>query len=123
VISIITTIPKSKFKDWPTCERICRMCDGETERDEDGPWFWLINTQRMPKQPIIGGVCFMIYDGKVRGYFDIVDIDRAENWHRHNDPIDKKRTGYSIIMANWHPCYQAEDYTGFQGWRYTHLKP
>ena len=120
--NIVTTIPKSKFNTWKACERVCHKCDGETIRDEDGAWFWLINTQRIPKKPIVGSVCWMIYDGRVRGYFDIVDIDKAENWHHHNDPEERQRTGFSIIMANWHP-FEGPEMNGFQGWRYSALQP
>lgn len=112
--NIVTTIPKSKFKTWEVCERTCRMCNGEPREDGD-TWWWLINTQRIPAKDIVGSVCFMIYDGMIRGYFDIVDINPAKEWH-------DDRTGYSIIMANWHP-YEGPEMKGFQGWRYSALQP
>lgn len=119
--NLLTTIPKSKFKDWKVCERTCQMCDGETLHFDGERWFWIINTQRKPQKDIIGSVCFMIYDGKVRGYFDIVSIDDAEDWQHYSEP-DNIRSGYSVVMANWHP-FNGPELIGFQGWRYTHLRP
>ena len=121
--NIVTTIPKSKFKDWRTCERTVTLCDGETPRNNDGqPWFWTINTMNLPKDIEIGqSVCYMIFDGKIRGYFDLVDTDISENWRNRHD-IGKPRVTKCIVMANWHPCPNLPMH-GFQGWRYTELKP
>lgn len=133
--NILTTIPKGKFKDWATAEKVCSMCDGttnrkhtgwpETEEHEEGegtPWYWLVNCLRLPKQSGIGAVCFMIFDGMIRGYFDIVDTDLTENW-RERHGIGKERTTQSLILANWHPLVVPIPHTGFQGYRYTELRP
>lgn len=100
------------------------MCDGTTDREdyEDSAWFWLINTVVLPKQSGEGAVCFMIYDGLIRGYFDIVDTDLSENW-REKHGLGKERTTQCIIMANWHPISEPISQRGFQGWRYTELRP
>lgn len=63
----------------------------------------------------------MVYDGQVRGYFDIVNTDLTENW-RERHSIGKERTTQSLILANWHPI-EPTPHTGFQGYRYTEMKP
>jgi len=120
--NLITTIPQSKFRTWAHGERVCILCDGETPRQEGEPWFWIINTQRLPKKDIVDSVCYMIYAGRVRGYFDIVSIDAAEDWQHYSDPAHIRK-GYSIVLANWHPVAAGDEITGFQGWRYTPLTP
>jgi len=121
VKNVLTTIPKSKYPDWPTAERVLRRCDGTTDWG-DGEWFWLVNCQRLPTQSGTGAQCFMIYDGLIRGYLDIVDTDLTENW-RERHGIGKERTTQSLILANWHPLDEPIPHTGFQGYRYTDLRP
>lgn len=120
--NILSTIPKSKFKDWPTAERVCKMCDGETNWNGDGAWFWLLNSQNLPTESGIGALCYMIYDGVVRGYFDVVDTDQTENWRDKHD-IGKERTTKCLVLANWHPIDKPVEHKGFQGYRYTELRP
>ena len=121
--NLLSTIPKNKFENWAHAERVCQMCDGTTERGPSrSPWFWLINTMNLPKHLREGAVCFMIFDGVVRGYFDIVDTDKTENW-RDKHVIGKARETSSLILANWHPISEALHQRGFQGWRYTDLQP
>jgi hypothetical protein len=122
VKNIVTTIPKSKFANWAAAERTCRMCDGTTERNGESPWFWLINTNSLPKDIVVGeSVCFMVYDGLVRGYFNIVDTDISENW-RDKHGIGKPRITKCIVLANWHPIADKQPVTGFQGYRYTPMR-
>jgi hypothetical protein len=120
MINILTTIPKSKFPDWPTAERVLRRCNGEEDENGDG-WYWLINTNNLPKKSGVDAQCFMIFDGLVRGYFDIVDTDKSENW-RDKHEIGKERSTKCLVMANWHPVSPVP-HVGFQGWRYTTLRP
>jgi hypothetical protein len=121
-MNLLTTIPKSAYRDWETCERVCRRCDGETEWD-GSLWFWLINCQNLPTKIDTGeSVCFMIYDGFIRGYFHIVDTDKAIRWHRHKEKHGKPRTGFVVVMATWRPITPIP-HTGFQGYRYTELRP
>lgn len=120
--NIITTIPKSKFRDWKTCERTVNLCDGETPRFGGSPWFWTINTMNLPKDiEVSESVCFMVFDGLVRGYFHIVDTDISENWRNRHD-IGKPCNTKIVVMANFRPSLTVA-MTGFQGWRYTELKP
>jgi hypothetical protein len=119
--NIIATIPKGRFKTWEAAERVVRQCDGETIRQSGSPWFWTIRVPRVPKEPLIGSVCYMIYDGRVRGYFHIVDLDDASNWEWHNDR--KQSSGHVLVMVNWVSVPSLVEMTGFQGWRYTQLRP
>lgn len=135
-MNILATIPKTKFKQWATAERVCRMCDGTTphtragwpeeehdEVPEGAPWFWLINCTALPKKIIPGeSVCFMIFDGQVRGYFDIVDTDTSENW-RAKHALGKQRNTQCIVMANWHPVVNGQSMKGCQGYSYTPMRP
>ncbi len=115
-MNVLTTIPKSKYPNWATCERVLRRCVGD-----EGLGYWLVNCQRLPTKCGIGGLCYMIYDGQIRGYMDIVDTGETEGWRdRHN--IGKPRNTLSLILANWHPIPPIP-YTGFQGYRYTALRP
>lgn len=118
--NILTTIPRSKFPNWATAERVCKKCDG-VGYPHRSAWFWLVNCTRLPTQSGPGAVCFMIFDGKVRGYFDIVDTDQSENW-RGKHEIGKARTTQCLVLANWHP-YDGPEMPGFQGYRYTELRP
>lgn len=123
MINVITTIPKSKFKTWAECERILQACDGETiYKGHKTPWFWLINTANLPTKSGIGGLVYMVYDGRIRGYMDWVETGNSEEWRRFH-AIGKRRTTHCIVMANWHPVAGLPDMTGFQGWRYTQLRP
>ncbi len=61
----------------------------------------------------------MVYDGQIRGYFDIVDIDDVKNWNFHTPT----KAGNVVVMANWHPVAGGPEMIGFQGWRYTALSP
>lgn len=119
--NILTTIPKKKFASWEVAERVLKMCDGTTRHNRGKPWFWLINTAKLPKDSGIGALCYMIFDGEIRGYMDVVDTDLSENWRESHD-IGKMRNTNCIVMANWHPI-KPVPYTGFQGWRYTELRP
>ncbi len=116
-MNILTTIPKAKFSSWKTCERVLRQCDGDPNTQE----FWLINTANLPKKIKPESVCYMIYDGKIRGYFHIINTDLSENWREMHD-IGKPRNTHCIALATWRPITPIP-YTGFQGWRYTELKP
>lgn len=116
---IVTTIPKSKYATLEECELALSTTDGE-----DGG-FWLINTSHLPvffkdgyKDDM---VCYMVYDGYIRGYFNIVDVSLSENYRKLHR-IGKRRTTKCIVMANWHPIKPVES-IGFQGWRYTTLTP
>lgn len=67
--NLLTTIPKSKFKTWALAERVLKRCDGETDWGDDGSdWLWFIRCQSLPTQNLINTVCYMVYDGRVRGY-------------------------------------------------------
>lgn len=124
--NIISTIPKHKFSSWETGKTICEMCDGTTKRqfyDEDpAEWFWLINVAALPTKVVPGeSVCYMVYDGMVRGYFDIIKTDDSRNWGSH-DPDLVNRDTKCLVMANWHPCTPFP-MKGFQGYRYTDKRP
>lgn len=121
--NLLTTIPKSKFKTWADCERVLNLCDGEPHGRRRA-MFWLINCTHLPKKDLTDSVVFMVFDGKIRGYFHVVDTDKSENW-RSRHGIGKERATDCIVMANWRsiPSSQQLDMTGFQGWRYTHLRP
>lgn len=116
--NIKTTIPKSRFKTWAEAEKECLSCTGEPTKRHGG-LFWTVRCQNAPTKPIIGGQCFMIFDGLVRGYFDIVDIDDVKNWRFHTPT----KAGSVVVLANWHPVRGGPEEVGFQGWRYTALRP
>jgi hypothetical protein len=122
VKNVLTTIPKGRFPSWEVAERTLMRCDGETEWNGGQPWFWLVNCHALPKQSGVGAVCYMVYDGLVRGYMDIVDTDVTENW-RSRHGIGKRRNTSSLILANWHPLHEEVGQRGFQGYRYTELRP
>lgn len=119
--NIVATIPKGRFKTWELAERIVVKCDGETVRDNDQVWYWTISMPRLPKKSLIGSVCYMIYDGQIRGYFHIVDVDSPENFEWHYDK--KQTTGHVLVMVNWVSVAGLPEMKGFQGWRYTQLRP
>lgn len=117
-MNIICTIPKSKFDSWKLCERVLYRCDGDSNTKE----FWLINTPHLPTKIKVGeSVCYMIYDGMIRGYFHIVDTGISEEWRDSHD-IGKPRNTMCIVMATWRPI-KPIPMTGFQGYRYTELRP
>ncbi|RYC70670.1 hypothetical protein [Spirosoma sordidisoli] len=114
-MNIITTIPKHKYASYAELEYVLRHTDGA----EGG--FWLVNTKTLPKQCRVGEHCYMVYDGQVRGYFTIVDMDWSENYRKLHR-IGKRRTTRCIVLANWVPI-PAQPHVGFQGYRYTALNP
>ncbi|MBD2753812.1 DUF1489 family protein [Spirosoma validum] len=118
--NIVATIPKGRFKTWPLAEKVCKQCDGETMR-QGKKWYWTIRLPRVPMENLIGSVCYMIYDGQVRGYFHIVDLDDASNWDWHNDR--GQTSGKVLVMVNWTSVAGLPEQNGFQGWRYTALRP
>ncbi|WP_041257985.1 hypothetical protein [Fibrella aestuarina] len=133
MINLITTIPASNFKTWELAERVLRRCDGTTDWDEvdrEGTnqgkeWLWFIRCHRLPKKPLTDSVCFMIYSGRVRGYFHIVSSGRAQEWVDKGYLLEDKPSGYVVVMANWVAIPESEqtEYSGFQGWRYTEKQP
>ncbi|QHV99251.1 hypothetical protein [Spirosoma endbachense] len=131
--NIIATIPKGRFKTWEVAERVLRRCDGETDWDEvdrvgtnqGKEWLWFVRLVRLPKAPLGESVCFMIYDGRVRGYFHIISSDSAQVWINKGYLLEDKPSGFVIVLANWVslPYSKQIEMTGFQGWRYTALRP
>lgn len=113
--NILSTIPKGAFASWEVAERVCQRCDGTTDWGK-GEWFWTVFCQNLPTQITLDSVCYMTYDGVIRGYFDIVDTEAASNWK-----YGKK--GFVMVMANWHPIPHRHHQKGFQGYRYTELRP
>ncbi len=113
-MNILSTIPLSKHKDWTVLETALKLCS-------DGHRFHLINTVLLPKNCKVGDFCYLIWKGQIRGYMDIVDMDLSENY-RNRHGLGKPRTTHCIVLANWRPITPV-DYTGFQGWRYTHMRP
>lgn len=130
-MNIIATIPRSKFKTWELAERILRRCDGETDWDEvdregtaqGSAWLWFIRQARPPKKDLKDSVCFMVYGGRVRGYFHVVSSDTTQEWVDKGYLLKHKPSGYVVVLANWVSLPRSEqiDMTGFQGWRYTEL--
>lgn len=114
--NVLTTIPKAKYKTWPECERDLIDSDGSRRGG-----FWLVNTVNLPKESGIGALCYMVYDGQIRGYMDIVDSGQTESF-RNVHRIGRLRNTQSLVMANWHPISPIPQ-IGFQGWRYTQLRP
>ena len=114
--NVLSTIPKSRYYSWNDCQADLESCDG----DEGG--FWLINVARKPLHADIGSLCYMIFDGQIRGYMDVVDAGLTESF-RNVHRIGKKRNTYSLVMANWHPIDKVIYKKGFQGYRYTELRP
>ena len=117
--NIIATIPISRFKTWEVAEQTVRQCDGEVTHQNKAR-FWTLRMPRPPKQDLIGSLCYMVDFGRVRGYFDIVDLDMAKNWDRYKE---HRPDGFVLVLANWHPVINGPEMNGFQGWRYTSLRP
>lgn len=115
--NVLVTIPKSKFPSWGLAEQECQACTGEGPRT-----FWLVNMKSLPSASGVGAQCFMVFDGFVRGYFDIVDAGPTESY-RALHGIGKPRTTQSLVLANWHPIASTVQQTGFMGCRYTELRP
>ena len=131
--NILATIPKSKFKTWPLAERVLKRCDGVTDWDEvdrEGTnqgkeWLWFVRSIVKPKGPFDDSVCFMIYGGRVRGYFHIISSSTTQEWIDKGYLLEDKPSGYVFVLANWVslPESQQVEMTGFQGWRKTALRP
>lgn len=119
-MNIITTIPKKKYKNWAECEKVVSRCKGIGIPMSLG--VWLINTKSIPKKVKPGkSLCYIVYDGCVHGYFEVLSIDRSEEWRDRHD-IGKERNTFCIVLFNWTPI-KASPYPGFQGYRYTVLTP
>lgn len=110
--NIVTTIPKSRFKTWAECETELLSSDGE----EGG--FWTVATNHLPTETPIGNLCYMVFDGFIRGYMDCVNVGATKDWPYHAG----SKVPHVFVLANWHPISPIP-MTGFQGWRYTPLRP
>jgi hypothetical protein len=115
--NVLVTIPKSKYPSWVLAEADCASCTGEGRNT-----FWLVNMKSLPNASGVGAQCFMVYDGLVRGYFDIVDSGPTESY-RSVHGIGRHRTTQSLVLANWHPIAERVAQVGFMGCRYTELRP
>ncbi len=111
----MATIPAKKYGGWKKVEGLARSCTGGPGR------YWLVNVTHLPSQIKEDSVCYMVCEGFVRGYFNIVDTGPTESF-RNVHRIGKKRTTQSIVLANWHPIDPVEQ-KGFQAYRYTQLSP
>lgn len=144
-MNIITTIPKRYFAQWkpvpgdPRIVRYLEMHDGETLRRftkangcesnraqlEPKPWYWMFTASSgFPTKVKYGDCCFMVYDGQVIGYFTIVALTTKGDhaWHPAEDEPLADADANAVVMATFH----AGNYgpmKGFQGWRYTELRP
>lgn len=145
-MNIITTIPKRYFAQWkpvagdPRIARYLEMHDGETVRRflkcngydsdrgelEPRPWYWMFTASAgLPKKVTVGeDVCFMVYDGRVIGYFTIVALATKGEyaWHPEEEEPQADAGDKAVVMAT----FRTGNYgpmTGFQGWRYTELRP
>lgn len=125
--NLLITIPKSRFKTWELAERILKRCDGETDWNEvdwEGTnqgkeWLWFIRTSHLPKD----SVCYMLYDGIVRGYFHVIEKAESKKWVDLGYLLEDKPSPFVIVLAHWHPVNTGVQMIGFQGWRYTALQP
>ncbi|ARK08856.2 hypothetical protein A6C57_00225 [Fibrella sp. ES10-3-2-2] len=104
-----------------------RRCDGVTDwgGEEGSEWLWFVRMMRKPRKDLTDSVCYLIYDGRVRGYFHIVSSTPAQEWIEKGYLLEDKASTHVVVLANWVSLPQAEqlEMTGFQGWRYTHLSP
>ncbi len=125
--NLLTTIPKGRFKSWEVAQRTLKRCDGETNwgHGEGSEWLWFVRMARRPQKPLGDSVCYMIYDGRVRGYFHIVSVDTAQEWIDKGYLLEDKASEHVVVLANWIdlPYSQQIEMKGFQGWRYTALRP
>lgn len=122
--NLLTTIPKSRFKTFELAEEELIRCDGETNwgEDEGAEWLWFIRTSHLPKKSLKDSVCYMVFDGIVRGYFHIVDWGDAQEWVDKGYLLEDKPSPFVIVLANWR-SQPGPEVKGFQGWRYTALRP
>lgn len=124
-MNIVATIPKSRFKTYELAERTLRRCDGETDWGEElgSAWLWFIRTNHLPKK--MPDVCYMTYDGKIRGYFHVIETSTAQKWIDRGYLLEDKPSQYVLVLAHWHSLPKSEQINlkGFQGWHYTHLNP
>ncbi|MBT9394368.1 hypothetical protein KLP40_14450 [Hymenobacter sp. NST-14] len=115
--NLLTTIPqRGELRHWADVEKILQGCDSEDD-------FWSFSCRHYPKESGPGQLCFMIHSGFVRGYFTILDFS-DEDILRHGADQENPAiiSGKKVILAVWRPISPIA-HTGFQGWRYTDLKP
>ena len=117
-MNIITTIPRSHHPNWEHCKRMLNLTDGEYHSGL-GPWLYLINTTNLPKKSGVGDICFVVFEGIIRGYMDIIDTGVSESY-REVHGLGKKRNTNSIVLINFVETDRGP-MKGFQGWRYTEL--
>jgi len=116
-MNIVTTVPLSKYRSWEDCQADLLASDGSPEGG-----FWLVNTMNLPKKAGIDDLCYIVYAGFVRGYFFIIDTGTSESF-RSVHRIGKRRITSGIQLCTWREIDRPVAMTGFQGWRYTPLRP
>lgn len=115
--NLLTTIPqKQDLRRWPDVEKILQSCNSEQD-------FWSFNCRYYPKESGPGGLCFMIHSGYIRGYFTILEFSEEDVLRHGADQLSAAIiTGKKVILAVWRSIPPIA-HTGFQGWRYTDLRP
>ncbi|MBO0947304.1 hypothetical protein [Fibrella forsythiae] len=125
--NLLVTIPKGRFKTFEAAERVLRRCDGVTDwgEEEGSEWLWFVRMAKAPKKDLTDSVCFLIYDGRVRGYFHIISSTPAQEWIDKGYLMEEKTSTHAVALANWVslPKEEQVEMRGFQGWRYTSLRP
>lgn len=120
--NVITTIPAKRYRNWALCERILRRCQGQLPGQKKGGEYWRVNLARMPRETLTGRVCFMVFGGKVRGYFHIIDVAPQSAWVFDEPEEERPQSPYCMILGVFTP-FDGPPMEGFQGWRYTDLQP
>lgn len=64
--------------------------------------------------------CYIVYDGRIRGYNEIISVEEQENY-AVKDPLTGKYWSAGIYIVRnplWHPLKAGPEMKGFQGYRY-----
>lgn len=115
--NLLTTIPqRGDLRHWVDVEKILQGCDSEED-------FWSFSCRYFPKESGPGALCFLVHSGYIRGYFTVLDFTEEEV-HRYgvNQQVAEVFTGPKVRLAVWRPIPPVAQ-RGFQGWRYTDLRP
>lgn len=116
--NILTTIPqRDDLRHWANVEPMLRECVDEES-------FWTFSCRYFPKDSGPGACCFMVHSGYVRGYFTILEFFNEAVYCTGTKVEEYEyKEGNKVKLATWRPLAEPIPQTGFQGWRYTELRP
>lgn len=116
--NLIITIPqRNNLRNWKDVEPELRKCVNEEN-------FWTFSCRFFPKQSGPGALCFVVHSGYARGYFTVLEFFEGAVYRTTSkeEEIEYKE-GKKVKLVTWRALAKPLAHPGFQGYKYTELRP